>query len=846
MNALRLSTARLLAALTLALAGCGNDAVPDAGSAPDTGLAKRPDAEVLLPSDAAEPWDAATQPLPDTGALPGEDAATSSPEDAATAPGDGGALPPDAAEPTDAGPLPGEDAATPGAEAPAMPPDAAAMPPDAATAVDSGTAFREDAATALADAGAVSADAGGTPPDAGGVLADAGTADGGTCSWSTDCNVATQEVCDPSAGQCTASMCEEHFDCGQGNLCLFQGAAGGACYQFCQVGSTSCSSGQECRALAFRTELGVCVTPTIAVEGAPCVANDQCGPNLTCLDDVCSRSCNFWAAQSGCPSSSWCGYRNFCFTPTLADVSAPGLGAACPAPLAEGDGCGPADGRLTGSCVRAGTALVCRKRCRVHGKGDCAANEACDAAFTASGIYDLGVCVPATGGADGTACTNADDCASPDSFACSPSTLTCKQGGECVYDTECTAGQQCLYYSQQSVGACFGRCHPYTVPSGCQSDEECVSLNQADTTGYCQNAGTAGLYTQCEASATSTGCTAGLDCQTANNGNSYCFQKCNFWSATSGCGQGNWCYLWNSTCGSALTGLVALGTACGAGADEGTACAASGSRYIGACTKEGTTFMCRKLCRAGIAGDCDTGQTCTTVWAADYEIEDIGVCQVPNPCSTAGCPSATASKCNPTTDRCEACVVDADCAGVPAGGARLSCLQGTCTPTACDPAVKAPGPANGPDSCRYGESCQGAACSATLPDGSCASASVYTWNKTLAGPVITGFLGVSFPSDATLCAGGNGGFYVDLDFYAPAGMLAATSWTDRVKQVKFIKPGGVITNSGIMQNYPSAPGTFGTLRAGLCGGSPGSVPLAGYSVYLLDSAGAGGNAVCLQ
>ena len=256
------------------------------------------------------------------------------------------------------------------------------------------------------------------------------------------------------------------------------------------------------------------------------------------------------------------------------------------------------------------------------------------------------------------------------------------------------------------------------------------------------------------------------------------------------------------------------------------------------------------VCKFGAAlpcGGCPSGKVCDTL---------IDTCI--DACTSTSCTGSSASKCG-TTGLCEACGVDADCANVPGGtykcdktGATPKCVS---TGVGCNPNNLAPGAADGQDTCAYAEVCSTlAVCTAgALPDDTCAPG--YTWNEALKGPVIVSVTGESFTgtgtacngaTDVDCCANGNGGFRVDIEFYAPNGILGG-NWTAKSQQIKFIKPDGTVIDAGHFADFPSAGAKYSItpLHAGGCGSTTAGIPVTGWSVYLTDADGAGGNAACL-
>ncbi|HEY3446763.1 MAG TPA: hypothetical protein VGK67_10385 [Myxococcales bacterium] len=266
------------------------------------------------------------------------------------------------------------------------------------------------------------------------------------------------------------------------------------------------------------------------------------------------------------------------------------------------------------------------------------------------------------------------------------------------------------------------------------------------------------------------------------------------------------------------------------------------------------------LCKFQAPGACDPA--CTNGQVCDAN----GVCI--DPCPTAkACNLAVEPKCNTTTKLCEPCAQDSDCASVPNGtykcdktGTTPTCVS---TATTCNSTVLAPGANKGPDTCNYGDVCATGTnvCTATLPDGTCATG--YTWNKALQGPVVFSVTGYSFQGSSTPCSGATdkdccapatgvtgrgGGMAVDIEFYAP-NKIAGGTWTEKSGQIKFIDTTGAVMSSGHFADFPTANATYSIkpLHAGVCTKNGGTAQIVtdGWSVYLVDSTGAGGNAACL-
>lgn len=269
----------------------------------------------------------------------------------------------------------------------------------------------------------------------------------------------------------------------------------------------------------------------------------------------------------------------------------------------------------------------------------------------------------------------------------------------------------------------------------------------------------------------------------------------------------------------------------------------------GAVTVDGGTN--NQVCSVGIDDVCENAceqdsdcvdffpsRTCDTVSKLCVPIE--AGCT-----SNASCTAAAASKCETSSGNCVACTVDSDCSHL---GGLTDCDAGTCvSPGAtCSEANKQPNTTSkGPDTCAYGEVCSASVCSAAaLPDMTCNTAKAApAWDETKFGPVITRAEGTSLAS--TPFCGGKGGYTIAIEFYAPNGVKGGT-WTEKVKQVKVINVGATTADdTGISEGFPSAGATFGSFTSGGCSSGGGAIDPTGRAVYMIDSKGFSGNAVCL-
>lgn len=149
-----------------------------------------------------------------------------------------------------------------------------------------------------------------------------------------------------------------------------------------------------CRVVHFDQTQGVCVRAGTAAEGNACEPSDVttgCAPGLVCAAEfagqVCREQCDFLAAQSTCPSSQVCVVGSFC---SDGAVDPAPIDTYCDGGAPEANPCGIEGGVARGVCILesggSGTAIMCRRVCRMSQANDCSAGQTCHDYFGSAGV----------------------------------------------------------------------------------------------------------------------------------------------------------------------------------------------------------------------------------------------------------------------------------------------------------------------------------------------------------------------------------------------------------------------------------------------------------------------------
>ena len=279
------------------------------------------------------------------------------------------------------------------------------------------------------------------------------------CQDVDECPDPATMVCDPSRdpGSCTTVTCPGE-PCGPGADCVGQVAdpTVGACYPTClpyTVGS--CPLG-TCRPFDFGTS-GLCFQAEPGkLDGAPCASTSistGCAPGLVCAaedgpagENVCRATCDFLAADPGCPDGQQCAPAGICYAVAFGDPAAVGT------PCFEADGayCGPTLQALTGACSTG----LCRALCRLDAPETCPGGTVCTDSF---GV-ELGTCEPCSEGDPGCQCVpNCDGKACGDD-GCGGVCGSCEPGYACRGGLTCVAAGSTVPLDCEDANGHVGCC----------------------------------------------------------------------------------------------------------------------------------------------------------------------------------------------------------------------------------------------------------------------------------------------------------------------------------------------------------------------------------------------------
>jgi hypothetical protein len=209
-------------------------------------------------------------------------------------------------------------------------------------------------------------------------------------------------------------------------------------------------------------------------------------------------------------------------------------------------------------------------------------------------------------------CTDPADCGSATAFICDPSTLRCASP-ECASSDECLSTEICLLQAEGATGgACYRECVP--ASPACGAGQQCTQIDFTGRVGYCDRTGAGTEGATCDATATSTGCAAGLLCVGEAAG-SRCRRTCQVFGSST-CPVGQTCHPGGACVTGITTDSASIGGLCSGAA--GTWCGVVSGAITGACDNSGT---CRELCRIGLS-DCPSAQACVD----EFETADLGLC----------------------------------------------------------------------------------------------------------------------------------------------------------------------------------------------------------------------------
>ena len=220
---------------------------------------------------------------------------------------------------------------------------------------------------------------------------------GKACESAEDCGNPLFEICDPSTNTCTAPECSFDNPCtGNNEVCLIQyrDLFEGACYQTCDPSAATdpCGSEQRCVQRGPEPTNGTCKYIGTGELGSTCEVEDNttsCAGDAQCsgLSNRCMATCDFFAAESGCPGITKCGLLGVCEPPQTG--SSAGFGQACGTDAYLAQGCADDSEAFRGLCFGfEGDPLTCERACL--GAQGCGSGEFCAQRFS-SGV---GICLP--------------------------------------------------------------------------------------------------------------------------------------------------------------------------------------------------------------------------------------------------------------------------------------------------------------------------------------------------------------------------------------------------------------------------------------------------------------------
>jgi hypothetical protein len=133
------------------------------------------------------------------------------------------------------------------------------------------------------------------------------------------------------------------------------------------------------------------------------------------------------------------------------------------------------------------TSGTCQNYCGAD--TDCTSAEACAADFGSGPTYGLCLTTCSLGSST---CGTGSSCNVDNDIDGSTSILDCQpvgkvaSGSTCTYNTDCVAGNACLYSSTTATtGNCFKLCNVGGGSPGCTSPKTCMALGGSTTIGYC-------------------------------------------------------------------------------------------------------------------------------------------------------------------------------------------------------------------------------------------------------------------------------------------------------------------------------------------------------------------------
>jgi hypothetical protein len=513
----------------------------------------------------------------------------------------------------------------------------------------------------------------------------------GRCAGDNDCvgSMHGGPICNPTSGTCGA-LCTTDNEC-SGGWCDNPTAAvaGGTCSAKLSNGDPIPSQAPlngTCVGGVYGTGPRVCVSRVCDTtdnecgypNGSPCFTSDVCRSGVCGSDKKCGNPNGVDCTSDASCRSGLCGPDGKC---GLTNGTSCTAGRVCRSAICVAvDGkCGLLDGStcLTNGDCRSGT-------CWTDGRCGIPLGKTCtDGSSCRSGACVAGTCSTTCAGDDecragtfcegsacktalpnGSGCVRPSQCASeicntdgkcgdPDAAACTVA-ATCRGGAcssgacssACTADTECAPGSYCT--------------------SGSICDPKLPNGSTCDKGGACV-AGVCATDTKCGAN-NGEPCAVGGQCKSGIcSATGHCAAAC---ASDADCAAGSYCDTATHTCGlAAANGDKPAGAACNRAAQcRSGDCGASGVCGAG----NGEICGDPKICRSGVCDGADEkcglangNGPCTDGAAPQCRsgICDQALCGYANgdgPCSSSDV--CASGKCNVVTQKCSACLADADCA----------------------------------------------------------------------------------------------------------------------------------------------------------------------------------------
>ena len=431
--------------------------------------------------------------------------------------------------------------------------------------------------------------------------------DGAPCGGNAECAAG---VCDGATQTCGAepngAACAVDKDCTSG-ICAGQGT-NPDCLGMCATGSCgvrafgkACGRDKDCAS-------GLCVTSAASDTGicGPLADGATCDVDADCTSGICVTDVAVHVCVSPQPDGSAC-------VSPLGCMSGMCTANRCGGPLPNGSNCGQDSDCLSGSCIQDG-------RCAEPLGGPCSTDKDCWPFASQPGdpVCNGGKCQnPA---ADGTTCTEAQDCTSG---ICVDGTCGLRPNGEmCSGDSACQSGycgNEICAAKQPNGSTCpddsgcqSGYCHAGTCAAALGNGQSCTQNGEC-VSGMCDG----GVCT-CIGPNSGTGETTTPNACCSGSSTAYTYANDPGQSTCGGvCDNGACCAGWSCVGGpdgacvasNANDGYYActpsLGITCTVAAqcDPGTTCGGSGT----CCALTGGTVAGPTQCCSGVSA----GSTCT-------------------------------------------------------------------------------------------------------------------------------------------------------------------------------------------------------------------------------------------